>query len=74
MNAENYKLAAAQEEYAAACELRRPSLVLRPALSIDGNQWCALHGKNLQEGVAGFGDSPDAAYWDFDRKWVNKLD
>ena len=24
----------------------------------DGNQWCALIGKDLQEGIAGFGDSP----------------
>ena len=27
-------------------------------LYLDGNQWCALHGENLQEGVSGWGDSP----------------
>ena len=26
-------------------------------LSKDGNQWCFLWGENLQEGVAGFGDT-----------------
>ncbi len=26
-------------------------------LSKDGNQWCFLCGENLQEGVAGFGDT-----------------
>lgn len=24
----------------------------------DGDQWCALYGENLQEGIAGFGDTP----------------
>ena len=27
----------------------------------DGDQWCALHGVNLQEGTAGFGDTPGKA-------------
>lgn len=26
-------------------------------LSKDGNQWCFLWGENLQDGVAGFGDT-----------------
>ena len=26
-------------------------------LSLDGNQWCALIGEDLQEGIAGFGDT-----------------
>lgn len=50
-----------------------PSAIYRPALSIDGNQWCALYGENLQDGVAGFGDSPAAAMWDFDKNWHAKL-
>jgi hypothetical protein len=54
-------------------EYRRPSIMLKPALSIDGNQWCALFGENLQDGVAGFGDSPELAYWDFDKNWCAKL-
>lgn len=53
--------------------MQRWSFMLRPRLFIDGNQWCALYGDNLQDGVAGFGDSPDAAYSDFDSAWVAKL-
>lgn len=61
-------------QYSAAMEeLRRPSNVYRPRLYIDGNQWCALYGDNLQDGVAGFGDSPDAATRDFDKSWCSKL-
>ena len=61
------------EKYAAALELRRASLQLHPRLSIDGNMWCALYGDNLQDGVAGFGKSPEKAYWDFDRAWSEEL-
>jgi hypothetical protein len=56
-----------------AAEHARPSAVFKPQLSVDGNQWCALYGNNLQEGVAGFGDSPANAMWDFDRNWSAKL-
>lgn len=28
---------------------------------LDGNEWCALLGKDLQEGLAGFGKTPAAA-------------
>ncbi len=60
----------AQQEIAAAGqEMTRPSVLFRPALSIDGGKWCALYGDNLQDGVAGFGDSPDAAARDFDKSW-----
>jgi len=59
--------------YANAIAETEPSYRYRPRLSIDGNQWCALYGDNLQDGVAGFGDSPEAAYWDFDRAWRAKL-
>ncbi|MDB5997198.1 MAG: hypothetical protein JWP42_4334 [Pseudomonas sp.] len=34
----------------------QPAAVFRPALSIDGNQYCVLFGADLQSGVAGFGD------------------
>ncbi len=52
---------------------RAPSVLYRPGLSIDGNQWCALYGENLQAGVAGFGDSPEEAMADFDRAFAKKL-
>ena len=57
----------------AAAQHERPSAVYRPRISIDGNQWCALYGANLQDGVAGFGASPAEAMWDFDRHWAAKL-
>jgi hypothetical protein len=31
------------------------------SLSLDGDQWLALLGENIQEGICGFGDSPKAA-------------
>jgi hypothetical protein len=50
-----------------------PSAVWKPKIFIDGNQWCALYGENLQDGVAGFGDSPSLAMFDFDKAWHKKL-
>lgn len=51
----------------------RPSAIYKPSMSIDGNQWCALYGDNLQDGVAGFGDSPADAMADFDMAWSANL-
>lgn len=56
-----------------ASEIARPSAVWRPVLSIDGDQWCALYGANLQDGVAGFGESPAKAMDAFDLAWHAKL-
>jgi hypothetical protein len=49
--------------------LRAPHVLMRPAIFPDGNAWCALYGEDLQEGVAGFGDTPEAAAADFDKNW-----
>lgn len=62
-----------QEIATVGYEMARPSAIFRPALSIDGNKWCALYGENLQDGVAGFGDSPDEACTAFDKAWREKL-
>ena len=51
----------------------RPSAIFRPRIYIDGNQWCVLYGENLQDGVAGFGDSPELAMHDFDVNWATAL-
>lgn len=51
-------------------EMTRPSVLFRPRISLDGNKWCALYGENLQEGVAGFGNSPEAACCEFDNAWL----
>lgn len=46
-----------------------PSAVYRPKVFLDGDQWCALYGDNLQDGVAGFGDTPHLATQDFNARW-----
>lgn len=61
------------EMYAAACEQRRPFIQLRPSISVDGDRWCVLYGENLQCGVAGFGDTPELAAWDFDKQWCARI-
>ncbi len=50
-----------------------PHRRLRPAISLDGNQWCALYGDNIQDGVAGFGDSTELAMAAFDAAWVARI-
>lgn len=57
----------------AADLLHQPHVRLRPRLSIDGDQWCALYGEDLQDGVAGFGSSPEEAMKDFDRAYAESL-
>lgn len=51
----------------------RPCVLFRPKVYIDGDQWCALYGDDLQSGVAGFGVSPDKAMRDFDKNWYESL-
>jgi len=63
-----------QEEFiSVAHDMQQPAVLFRPKLSIDGNMWCALYGDNLQDGVAGFGESPSKAMEDFDKNWNEKL-
>lgn len=64
---------AAALEVECANEKLRPSFLYRPSICIDGNKWMALYGENQQDGVAGFGDSPDLAYRAFDKAWYEKL-
>ncbi len=49
-----------------------PHVLMRPTISLDGNQWCALYGADLMSGVVGFGDTPEEACADFDRVWREK--
>lgn len=53
----------------AAWEQMRPCILFKPTLTQDGNMWCALYGENLQEGVAGFGETPAKAMYAFDQAW-----
>lgn len=52
-----------------ACYMTRPSIALRLIPVKDGNQWCVLYGENLQEGIAGFGDTPEKSMVSFDMAW-----
>lgn len=58
-----------QEVTCVGYQMTRPFTVLRPKIYPDGNQWCALYGDNLQDGVCGFGDTPEAAAAAFDKAW-----
>lgn len=70
----SHAIESARQEYLyAASAQQRPCVLYRPAISIDGNQWCALYGENLQDGVAGFGDSPALAMEAFDAAWFATL-
>lgn len=53
----------------AAIEHARPAVIWKPRVFPDGDMWCALYGDNLQDGVCGFGKSPDLATREFDRAW-----
>lgn len=73
-NAICHSIAMVQESFQqVAYEQMRPASIFKPKLYRDGNQWCALLGEDLQSGVAGFGDSPAEAMWDFDVQWNTKL-
>lgn len=61
-----------QEFCIAASELTRPSVLYRPTLSVDGDQWFALYGADIQSGVAGFGSTPAEAMSAFDAAWANE--
>jgi len=47
----------------------RPSVLFRPKVYWAGNKWCALYG-DIDTGVIGRGNSPDAAMWAFDKAWA----
>ena len=47
----------------------RPSVLFRPTLSLDGNQYCALYGDDIMSGCAGFGETIHEAMTDFDQNW-----
>lgn len=50
-------------------EMTRPSVLYRPRIGKDGPKWGVLYGDNIQEGIAGFGDTPALAMADFDKAW-----
>jgi len=66
----SWQMAAGMAE-SVVIEQKRPFMLLKPKLFPEGNQWCALYGENLQDGVCAFGDTPDAASKQFDIEWLN---
>ena len=66
INIAHYFEQASQEWVIAASEQQRPSVLFKPKVYIDGDQWCALYSENLIDGVCGFGDSPAKALYEFD--------
>ena len=55
-----------------SCEMTRPSAIYRPVLYQDGDSWIALYGEDLQIGVVGCGETPEAAMAAFDQTWNNR--
>lgn len=53
-------------------EYMRPSVVFRPNVHQDGDQFCCLLGKDLQEGLAAFGNTPNEATRNFDVAWYKR--
>lgn len=64
-----------QSKHNAAIEAEEMNLValLRPRVFPDGDKWCVLYGDNVMEGVAGFGESPILAVYDFNKAWRREL-
>lgn len=63
------RMAVVEAAQAIQFALTAPHVLMRPKIYPDGNQWCALYGDNLQEGLAGFGDTPELAAQAFDDAW-----
>jgi hypothetical protein len=63
-------------EYDATREMflkTRPSVIYKPNISRDGEMWSVLLGNNIQEGVSGFGATPEAAMAAFDTAWITPV-
>lgn len=56
----------------AAAQASRPAVLMRPTVSLDGNMYCLLYGEDLMAGVAGFGETMEAASRDFDKNWYGQ--
>ena len=66
---ENVYYQAAQSAMFAEIARQQPSVLFRPRVFPDGDQWCALYGDDIASGVAAFGDTPQAAMTAFDAAW-----
>jgi hypothetical protein len=48
-------------------------VLLKPKVFMDGNQYCVLHGEDLQSGIAGFGNTIRTAIYDFNKAFDREL-
>lgn len=55
------------EEYALFAQLK-------PSIQVDGDQWCVLYGKDLHDGIAGFGDTPYLAILAWNKEWHREIE
>jgi len=46
-------------------------VTVQAILKKDGNQWCVMIGENIQEGVAGFGNTISSAISEFKSNFRN---
>lgn len=67
----DYETLIQQSRHNAAIEAEEMNLValLRPRVFLDGDKWCVLYGDDLMNGIAGFGESPILAVYDFNKAW-----
>jgi len=72
MEAARIRRDAAIENLESARRMNAPFMLLRPRITLDGDKWCALYGDNLQDGVTGFGDTPEEAERAFNAAWAAK--
>lgn len=73
LTAYNYEAADVKSQTAQEARDFNLFAMLKPSIQRDGNQWCVLHGEDLQVGIAGFGDSPHLAILDFNAQWHIKI-
>jgi hypothetical protein len=69
------KLKAAEEraELYFAAHPRSPAAVRRPSLSSRSGLWIAILGRNIEEGIVGFGSTVEAALRAFDAQYLNSI-
>ena len=46
-----------------------PAILDKLKTNMDGDQWCVLYGKNVQRGIAGFGDTLAEAIVNWNTAW-----
>lgn len=68
----NIECDAAIDNSVAAYRRKLWAVVLGLVPKQDGDQWCVLWGKDLQSGIAAFGDTPEAAMIHFDAAMRSK--